>query len=96
MKNDSNTKHSLTFARYIGELSPSNFSTPIKTNHHITMIKNKVSMLHEKNKVLVQHTSRLQKKIFTLESVVNDLKKKILAYENNIKVRNLIWYSNRL
>jgi len=92
--------------RYIGDLSPSKFSTPRRTRANINLIKKDVKILRRKNKILKQKNSRLEKRVCTLENIVNDLEKKILVSENVVKhlkvsncrfcVLNVVCVSNNL
>jgi len=66
----------LRHGRYIGDLSPSKFSTPRRTRANINLIKKDVKILRRKNKILKQKNSRLEKRVCRLENIVNDLEKK--------------------
>lgn len=76
----------------IGDLDEEDFSTPRRRKRNLTVVKNSVSNLRRKNKILKQKNGRLEKKVNSLLDIINKLKDKFLISENaafNLEVRML-------
>ncbi|KAL4083231.1 hypothetical protein QTP88_028561 [Uroleucon formosanum] len=74
----------------IGDLDKDNFSTPKRRKRNLTTIKNTVTNLMNKNKLLTQKNVRLRKKVDSLNNIVKELIYKRLISENatiNLEVK---------
>lgn len=74
----------------IGDLDEDNFLTPKRRKRNLTTIKNAVTNLRKKNRILTQNNLRLKKRVESLNNIVKELKNKSLISENaaiNLEVR---------
>ncbi|KAL4103727.1 hypothetical protein QTP88_019071 [Uroleucon formosanum] len=74
----------------IGDLDKDNFLTPKRRKRNLTTIKNTVTNVMNKNKLLIQKNVRLRKKVDSLNNVVKKLLNKRLISENaaiNLEVK---------
>ncbi|KAL4149548.1 hypothetical protein QTP88_003476 [Uroleucon formosanum] len=74
----------------IGDFDEDDFLTPKRRKRNLTTIKNTVTNLRNKNKLLTQNNVRLKKRVDSLNNIVKELKNKRLISENaaiNLDVR---------
>ena len=76
-----------------GDLSASDFGTPNCAKRNFKVVKTTVAQLRKKNKNLNQKCKRLEKKVVTLNDMLDILKKKSLMTDfavDNLKVSIII------
>lgn len=76
-----------------GDLSVGSFSTPRRAARNFKIVKSTVVNLRYKNKLLTQKNQRLNKKVNSLNGILDELKKKNLisdTADDNLKVPNLV------
>lgn len=74
----------------IGDLEEDDFLTPKRRKRNLIIVKNAVTNLRKKNKLLTQNNVRLKKRVDSLNNIVKELKNKSLISENaaiNLEVR---------